>query len=465
MILFAYNTEFELQGMIDNYISLQWTEEYNGKGSFELICVDTSESISALQQGYYVCAQNKSTAMMIRYIERDSINKTITINGCTTLGLLEQRVMFPMHSTLGRTIEESLYFFVNQGFNKTAHELGEAKTFYQQQIDVLTARHDGRSQVRELLFVYLGISDKSSAQVQVIRDCVSTLNSNLDRLTIEYDSTSDSVNYTESEVQQAIDDQTNRNKSTMDRWLEYATDENRRINRIITAESLDGIQGYDGKVLAEYTGKDTFDVLVGLAEIADLGLRMEFDVPNKRHVFRVYQGADRTHEIGSELAIMPFVEEYGNLNGVVITDDMLEFKNVAYVAGEDSGAYRRTVLMGATALSGLERRELYVDARDIQSEYTDDDGNTAWLSDDDYYSMLHTRGLEKLEENAHGKFFEGEVDPSNYGTDYVLGDVVTCISKKYGIRLDTRITQVQEVMENNIKSIHLVFGTQQFKLI
>jgi hypothetical protein len=47
-----------------------------------------------------------------------------------------------------------------------------------------------------------------------------------------------------------------------------------------------------------------------------------------------------------------------------------------------------------------------------------------------------------------------------YKEDYDLGDIVTNINKKWGVKLDTRIEEIEEVYEDGNEKINVVFGDE-----
>ena len=65
-------------------------------------------------------------------------------------------------------------------------------------------------------------------------------------------------------------------------------------------------------------------------------------------------------------------------------------KTVTLVGGEGEGADRRYTTVGGG--SGLNRRELFTDARDISSNVGSDDA----LTDAEYMAQLQQRGKEKI---------------------------------------------------------------------
>lgn len=110
-------------------------------------------------------------------------------------------------------------------------------------------------------------------------------------------------------------------------------------------------------------------------------------------------------------------------------------------------------------LSGLKRKELFVDARDLQSE--DDEGKV--LTTEEYKNLLIARGLSKLEDyitirkvNAtvsldHGKIYQ-------YGVDYEEGDVVTVVIEPLSFRVDIPIAKVTKIVQGSQTYFDLTFG-------
>ena len=78
-------------------------------------------------------------------------------------------------------------------------------------------------------------------------------------------------------------------------------------------------------------------------------------------------------------------------------------------------------------LIGLDRRELFVDTRDL----SDKDSEGQAISDSEYMKQLRQRGSEKLSENKIDitNSCEAEVDGIfKFNRDYFLGDEIICES-------------------------------------
>ena len=52
----------------------------------------------------------------------------------------------------------------------------------------------------------------------------------------------------------------------------------------------------------------------------------------------------------------------------------------------------------------------------------------------------------------------GEEDYAAFKKDYDLGDRVTCVNKRWGIKINVRITEVSETYQQNIEEIDITFG-------
>ena len=60
--------------------------------------------------------------------------------------------------------------------------------------------------------------------------------------------------------------------------------------------------------------------------------------------------------------------------------------------------------------------------------------------------------------------FESKINVTNsnliYRKDFDLGDYVTCLNKKWGVIVDVKITEIEEVYEKNGFEVNVVFGNK-----
>lgn len=191
------------------------------------------------------------------------------------------------------------------------------------------------------------------------------------------------------------------------------------------------------KLSAQYTGDNLLEVITDICETSKIGFQITLN-DQKQLVFKLYNGTDRsTDQIQNPHVI--FAPDQDNMVSSNYSESDQPFKNVTLVAGEDEGVgiARRTTVVGS--VSGFERRELFTDARDIQSET--EGGNK--IDDATYLSLLEQRGYEKLFENQRDISFEPSVDTTyeyDYGVDYFMGDIVTA-ENEYGVGGRARIIE------------------------
>lgn len=209
------------------------------------------------------------------------------------------------------------------------------------------------------------------------------------------------------------------------------------------------LQGFDDKVGFQATYKNLLTCIQKLGMSAGIGFRFRPDFNAKKIYFETYKGKDRTTEQYVNNRVI-FSEEYKNLNNTVYRENDQRYKNVAYVGGEGEGSARKYVKIGNA--SGLELREIFVDAKDIRSE---------GLTPEQYQDALITRGKEELKKNIISDSLECDTGADanfRYKTNYDLGDIVTVKKKDWGIEEKLRITEIREIYEYGGRRIEPTFG-------
>lgn len=206
---------------------------------------------------------------------------------------------------------------------------------------------------------------------------------------------------------------------------------------------------------------DLYDFLVSTSQAEDLGFGINFNPKRKEMVFEIKKGTDRTInqsivdpiELRTDLEDILFSSYYSNSQN---------FKNIALVAGEGELAARKRQIAGDDNLIGFNRRELFVDARDLQTETIDSQGNSITIPEQEYNNMLINRGFEKLAEHKDTEVYEAEIRifgdvQYEFGKDYFLGDKITITDKNLGVTLSATISEIEEVFGENY-SLTLTFG-------
>ena len=185
-------------------------------------------------------------------------------------------------------------------------------------------------------------------------------------------------------------------------------------------------KGLGRKRTMQMTGGNLLDKIYELCKEDELGIKLWYDFDNNEMVFEVWQGLDR-RDTQDENTWAIFSRNFENILEDRYSTDTTQYCNFAYVAGEiaDGENKKRVAITVDRVKDGEERRELYVDARDIQSETYDDERNSTKISDAEYKKMLEERGIEKLNEHNKIETADFNIDPlANlvYKTDFDLGD-------------------------------------------
>ena len=179
-------------------------------------------------------------------------------------------------------------------------------------------------------------------------------------------------------------------------------------------------------------------------------------------------GIDRTKgNVDGNVPVI-FSQQLSNINRVDYERNVENHCNIAYVAGEGEGSNRRWFEIPinqeeSQETKGWERSELWIDARDIQSE--DGDGNQ--LTDEQYNALIKQRAEEKAVENDIQESYEATVITKNkryvYGKDYFLGDFVTVVDTQLGLELDVQIVGITFSTQDTeeITDIELQYGNKR----
>lgn len=194
-------------------------------------------------------------------------------------------------------------------------------------------------------------------------------------------------------------------------------------------------------ISAQYTGTNLLEAVQEICKAYGLGFRAVVDnYALVTPIIELLDGSD--HSEGQTLnSPVVFSAEYENLLSSSYVLDTTNYKNVALVAGEGEGLARKRVSYGSA--SGMTRRELYVDARDMST-------NEGEITEDEYTAQLAARGAEAIGEHTVTEAFDGEIDTSNtfvLDEDYTVGDIVT-VENEYGIRKNVRVASVMECWDD-----------------
>lgn len=193
------------------------------------------------------------------------------------------------------------------------------------------------------------------------------------------------------------------------------------------------------------------------AKAAKLGFEIQTDIRQKRHIFRVYKGVDRTADQRDNAPCI-FSQEFDNVQSQEYENSVENLRNVCYVGGEEADTGRQVVIIGAE--SGLTRKEVFIDASDITQTYIENEVRKT-MPLEEYLEKLRARGESELAQYAEALNFNSKINLRGslvYKADFDLGDRVTCIDKRWGVRINVRITEVIETYQQNSSDIDVTFG-------
>lgn len=213
----------------------------------------------------------------------------------------------------------------------------------------------------------------------------------------------------------------------------------RNMSRIATAASTGLTEATD----AILKGGQLLDEIMPYLEEAGLGQKMMWDAETLSHTFKIYKGEDLTAGIHAVV----FSEEQGTARELVINDDDSTLKNFAYVTGtlKDGVAFVEEV---GTA-TGDTRREVWFNTN-VRQE--DEESETGCKARAKAYATM------ELGKRIRRKSFSVAIDSADLGVAYNLGDIVSCVSVRFGVSFNARITGVKYKMDANSTSTEIVLG-------
>lgn len=105
--LFFYNTNLEMQGIIDSFISLRWRRKYFEAGEFEIVLPVTEKIKNLIDYDMIIMRNNYTEAGIIETIEYDDngTDETVTISGRFLSSILDRRIVKSKINYTGYVIE------------------------------------------------------------------------------------------------------------------------------------------------------------------------------------------------------------------------------------------------------------------------------------------------------------------------------------------------------------------------
>lgn len=217
-------------------------------------------------------------------------------------------------------------------------------------------------------------------------------------------------------------------------------------------------KGVDVKVNeTESTWDNLEEMILEFCSSYHVGFKVRFDsnqIPLKKspYIFDFY--------VGEENHNVKFSEELGTIISQNLMIDDSSSANFAYIAGAGEGADRKVVELDLT--NGKLRREIYVDARDLDDFYDGDESKP--IPESEYKQMLLDRGRRDLSENATNMEYSVEIDTFNgifkYGRDYELGDLCMTDSTSFEIQQFMRVSGL-DIVDEQSERIDVILSSER----
>ena len=225
------------------------------------------------------------------------------------------------------------------------------------------------------------------------------------------------------------------------------------INPTIAARKISNFTVQDAsistKMTAQFTGKNLLETICEICETYGIGEKVTLDEDNN-FVFQLYEGVNRTYDQDENPWVI-FSDKYDNLLSSEYEENYQQVKTAVLVAGEGEGIDRKTLWV-TDGQTGINRRELYKDQRQIQS-------NDGEIDESEYMDLLQQSGKESLTQYIAA--FAGTVyfDSITYKQDVNIGDLCVIENSRWGIHVNSRLVEVIEsISETGEYSIVPTFG-------
>ena len=179
------------------------------------------------------------------------------------------------------------------------------------------------------------------------------------------------------------------------------------------------------------TGATPLDILYAICEQIDAGYTIKYNQSSNNFTLKIFKGKANNNAI--------FSPEYDNLANPSLLGSIEDYATTAYIAGEGEGTDRVVVSAGSSAISGINRFEIYVDQRSEKR------GTNTSLAV--YKAQLKSKGIEELTKHGYLEAMTGDVMQTEqciYGEDYLLGDQIIVENTTWGISDTYTVVEVEE---------------------
>jgi len=233
----------------------------------------------------------------------------------------------------------------------------------------------------------------------------------------------------------------------------------RRLNNILQSSIAHIVRGH-----VEYISEPFINALIAtqnLAKISALGFNILVNARTRIYYFNIVEGRNLTSgQTVNHVAV--FSVDFDNILEQSYEHSTEQKRTMAYVGGEENALTPQRVVEVERNLSGFTRDEVFINASDINQTWRDNIGIEHTMTNAQYDALLHQRGIQELTYFSVVEAFSSKINTYanlKYKVDYDLGDIVTCIDRRWGIVTNVPITEITEVYQNHPHpEIEIVFG-------
>lgn len=421
--IYVMDKEFQTVGVIDVYESLLWTDRFYTYGDFELYTAFDPKIVDICKQDYFMYINESPHLMVIESINVESdVEKgnNLKITGRSLESMIDRRIVWeqivipnkkPFHTFVKEMLEDNIIdpWPYNGNRNNKRRNTSQQKISDDRKIEN---------------FYYVDTTDPAIIGLTLVETYY--FGENLYDLftTLFEDNFNKTIGY------------------------KILLDENNRFRfELYTGVDRSYEQG-DGYVKTQDTVKCAQKTYYEKVSEGVYVLTSDTKFKKKKKYYE-------------KVEILPFVvfsPQFDNVVNSNYLDSIQDMKNVALVAepeptqtpeggggeegevpegalvaGDEVHLPRETLIVGKG--HGIDRRELFSDASDLQKADFEDD--------DDYKIALQDRGKDDLHEHKRVTSYEGEVEASRqfvYNKDFFMGDIVQ-MSNEYGMGGKARVVE------------------------
>lgn len=223
-------------------------------------------------------------------------------------------------------------------------------------------------------------------------------------------------------------------------------------NRIGTNLILGTLNGFTSSTTEAFANKFLDEALWEICIKFDIAYDILMDVDNKKFIFTVWQGIDRSDEQNERDAVI-FSKIFGNVLTQNYTDDKSDYRNTVFIISGDTTT-TQTQLIVNDENSGWNRREVFINSSDLTGD-AETPTNT----------ILTERAKNTLATDYERvQSFETDVDYNSqfkYLVNYSMGDKVSIRNDDLGVVVHTRIVTVAEKYSKDGFDLSIEFGSNK----